>query len=59
MSPNEKIKETIHKFFHSMDLQDFELMKEVTAQNEDTVQIGIDSKEIWRGWSELNKATKE
>ncbi|MCG2589868.1 nuclear transport factor 2 family protein [Rhodohalobacter sulfatireducens] len=59
MSPKEKIEETIQKFFHSMDVQDFELMKEVTAQKEDVVHIGTDSEEIWRGWSELNKATKE
>jgi hypothetical protein len=59
MSPKEKIEETIHKFFHSMDVQDFELMKEVTAQKEDMVHIGTDTEEIWRGWSELNKATKE
>lgn len=57
MSPKEEIEETIQKFFHSMDTQDFELMEEVTAQKEDMVHIGTDSDEIWRGWSELNEAT--
>lgn len=59
MSPKKKIEETIHKFFRSMDVQDIEMMKEVTAQKEDVVHIGTDSEEIWRGWSELNKAAKE
>lgn len=59
MSPQKEIEQTIQKFFHSMDVQDFDLMKEVTAQKEDMVHIGTDTDEIWRGWSELNEATVE
>lgn len=59
MSAKEEIEQAIHKFFHSMDVQDFDLMKEVTAQKEDMVHIGTDTDEIWRGWSELNEATLE
>lgn len=59
MTPKEEIEQTIHNFFHSMDVQDFDLMEKVTAQKEDMVHIGTDSDEIWRGWSELNEATIE
>lgn len=59
MSPKEKIENTIHNFFHSMDTQNFELMEKVTAQKENMVHIGTDSDKIWRGWSELNEATHE
>lgn len=59
MTAKEEIERTIRNFFHSMDTQDFELMEEVTAQKEDMVHIGTDTDEIWRGWSELNKATEE
>lgn len=59
MSPKEEIEQTIHKFFHSMDVQDFDVMEKVIAQKEDMVHIGTDADEIWRGWSELNEATVE
>jgi ketosteroid isomerase-like protein len=59
MTPKEKIEETIRKFFYSMDAQDFKLMEQVTAQKEDMVNIGTDTDEIWRGWSELNEAIIE
>lgn len=42
-----------------MDVQDLDLMKEITAQKKDMVHIGTDSNEIWRGWDELNEATVE
>lgn len=59
MTPKEEVEQTIRNFFHSMDVQDFDLMKEVTAQKENMVHIGTDTDEIWRGWSELNEATVE
>lgn len=59
MSPKEEIEQTIRNFFHSMDIQDFDLMEKITAQKENMVHIGTDTDEIWRGWSELNEATIE
>lgn len=59
MSPKEEIEQTIQKFFHSMDVQDFDLMEAVIAQKENMVHIGTDTDEIWRGWSELSEATAE
>lgn len=59
MYPKEKVEQTIPKFFHSMGLQDFELMEEVVAQKEDMEHIGTVADEIWRGWSELNEAIVE
>lgn len=59
MSPKEEIEQTIQKFFHSMDVQDFDLMEEVIAQKGHMVHIGTDEEEIWRSWSELREATAE
>lgn len=55
----EEIEETINLFFHSMDVQDYDLMNEIIAHDEDMVNIGTDEDEFWERWEILRKATIE
>ena len=59
MTARDDIERTIKQFFHSMDTQNYELMKKLIAPRADMVHIGTDKDEIWQGWSELKEATKE
>ena len=50
---------SISRFFYAMDTQNYELLKKLIAPQADMIHIGTDKDEIWKGWSQLDKATKE
>lgn len=54
-----EIKERIRQFFHSMDTQNYELMKDLLPHEEHMVHIGTDKDEIWIGRKDLLIATRE
>lgn len=55
----EEIKTTIKQFFRAMDTQDYELLSNILAHDEEMVHIGTDEDEIWKGWNELHTASLE
>lgn len=55
----EEIKHIIEQFFKAMDTQDYELLSEMLAHDDQMVHIGTDEDEIWKGWNELHTATLE
>ena len=59
MTSEEQIKSTIEDFFHSMNTQNLDLMKQLIPNKEATIHIGTDDDEIWKGWGVLNEATEE
>lgn len=59
MTSKEHVKSTIEKFFHAMDTQNLDLMKQLIPKSESTVHVGTDHGEIWKGWDVLNESTEE
>jgi ketosteroid isomerase-like protein len=55
----EEVKTVINQFFHAMDTQNMDLMKNVIAHDEEMAHIGTESDERWDGWSVLEQATQE
>lgn len=59
MTVKEEVKLTIEQFFHAMDTQNLDLMKQLIPKTETTIHIGTDTDEIWKGSEVLNEATEE
>ncbi|MGM0545529.1 MAG: nuclear transport factor 2 family protein [Bacteroidota bacterium] len=59
MSTKEEVKTTIRDFFNSMDSQDLQTMQTLIPETDSTIHIGTDEGEIWKGWEELQAATKK
>jgi len=54
-----EVSEVIRAFFDAMNRQDLKQMERITAHDPDSVHIGTDTGEIWRGWSHLHADTIE
>lgn len=59
MEAKEEVKKTIHLFFKAMDTQNMDLMCSVLPESTSMIHIGTDVDEIWRGHTNLIKATEE
>lgn len=59
MTTEKEVRATIEAFFDAMNNQDLEAMQKLIPKSDQTVHVGTDKGEIWKGWEVLNKATKK